>query len=66
MDLAGSIAEATAPLSSEVLGSATSNPTGSSFLDALVLTVAVLPAFLLEVMASFGADLGSGMGGGIT
>lgn len=63
MDLTGSIAEATAPLSAQVLGSAATNPTGSSFLDTLALTVAVIPQFILGVLASFGADLGSGMGG---
>lgn len=64
MDLTGSIADATAPLSAEVFGSAVTGPTGSSFIDALALTVAVLPQFLLGVIASFGEDLGSGMGGG--
>ena len=63
MDLTGSIADATAPLSSEVLGSVMSGPTGSSFVDTLAMAVAYLPYFLLEIIESFGADLGSGMGG---
>ncbi|MBB1033696.1 hypothetical protein G6031_04755 [Dietzia sp. CQ4] len=61
MNLTGSIAEATAPLSAE-FGSLMNEPTGSSAIDTLLQTAFILPAFLLNLAAGIGADLGSSMG----
>lgn len=62
MDLTGSIAEATAPLSAEVLGSLATGATGSSFIDTALLVVGFLPSFVLDLVAGIGADLGSTTG----
>lgn len=59
MDLTGSISEATAPLSAEVVGSLAAGATGSSFVDTVLMVAGYLPTFVLEVVASIGADLGS-------
>ncbi|AWH94744.1 hypothetical protein [Dietzia psychralcaliphila] len=61
MNLTGSIADATAPLSAE-FGSLMSEPTGSSAIDTLLQAAFVVPAFLLNLAAGVGADLGSAMG----
>ncbi|MBB1057275.1 hypothetical protein G6020_07660 [Dietzia sp. B19] len=61
MNLTGSIAEATAPLSAE-FGSLVGEPTGSSAIDTLLTAAFILPAFLLNLAAGFGADLGSSIG----
>lgn len=58
MDLTGSIADATAPLSSQITGSAI-GLTGSSIIDTLALVVTGAPAFLLNLVIGIGADLGS-------
>lgn len=58
MDLTGSIADATEPLSMELWGSA-AGVTGSSFIDTLVFVAVTAPAYLLNVIAGIGADLGS-------
>lgn len=63
MDLTGSIADSTAPLSAEMLGSfAGGDITGSSFIDAIAMVLVLAPSFLLQIAADFGADLGSTMG----
>ncbi|PAY22084.1 hypothetical protein CEY15_15490 [Dietzia natronolimnaea] len=63
MDITGSIATATAPLSAE-FGSLMEEPTGSSFIDTLLQAAFILPPFLLNLLTGMGADLGStpGMG----
>ncbi|MDX2356881.1 hypothetical protein [Dietzia sp. PP-33] len=61
MDLTGSINEATAPLSAE-LGSLTDSPAGSSAIDTLLQAAYIVPAFLLNLFAGAGADVGSTMG----
>ena len=61
MDLTGSIADATAPLSAQVTGSVV-GVSGSSFIDTLALVVASTPAFRLNFVAGIGADLGSTTG----
>lgn len=60
MDLTGSIADATAPLSSE-LGSLMS-ATGSSAIDTILELVVGLPSTILSVAAAAGADIGSTLG----
>ncbi len=57
MDLTGSIADATAPLSLEFVSSLPE--TGSSAIDTLVGAAFFLPNLLLGLIGSFGADLGS-------
>ncbi|UVE95285.1 hypothetical protein [Dietzia sp. B32] len=57
MDLTGSIAEFTTPLSAEFSGSLPE--TGSSAIDTLVGAAFLLPNLLLGLIGSFGADLGS-------
>lgn len=61
MDLTGSIANATAPLSTQ-LGSLTSDPTGSSAIDTLLSLLYVVPNGLLSLAAMAGADIGSTLG----
>ena len=63
MDLTGSIADATAPLSTTLTGSVgLDEPTGSAFIDTALFVVAGLPNFLLQFIAGIGADLGSTTG----
>ena len=57
MDLTGSIAEFTSPLSLEFVGSLPE--TGSSAIDTLFGAVFLIPNLLLSLLGSFGADLGS-------
>lgn len=57
MDLTGSIAEFTGPLSLEFVSSLPE--TGSSAIDTLVGAAFFLPNLLLDLIGSFGADLGS-------
>lgn len=57
MDLTGSIAEATQPLSAELAGSV--DPTGSSAIDTLVGAAFLLPNLLLGFIGGLGGDLGS-------
>lgn len=65
MDLTGSIADATAPLSAEAFGSV-DGATGSSAVDTLLLVVAALPSYLVNIVAGIGADLGSTTGTPLT
>lgn len=58
MDLTGSIAEITQPLSAELLGSAGAG-VGSAFVDTLVQTAFLLPNLLLAFVGGLGGDLGS-------
>lgn len=60
MDLTGSIANATAPLSYEVFGSV--DGIGSSAVDTILGFVLALPSTLLGLVAGIGADLGSTTG----
>ena len=62
MDLTGSIADATAPLSMQ-LGSLNANPTGSSAIDTVLALLYVIPNGLLSLAAMAGADIGSTLGG---
>lgn len=57
MDLTGSIGEAFAPLSTELIGSA--DPVGSSFVDTLSAALYIGPNLLLSFIGDLGADLGS-------
>ncbi|MFJ5870974.1 hypothetical protein ACIQD2_07390 [Dietzia maris] len=57
MDLTGSIAEITTPLSMDFGGSLPE--TGSSAIDTLVGAAFFLPNLILGLIGSFGADLGS-------
>lgn len=57
MDLTGSIADAIAPLSSALSGSA--EPVGSSLVDITLSVVLGGPGFLLDLIGEFGKDLGS-------
>ncbi|MEH6820407.1 MAG: hypothetical protein V7706_10725 [Dietzia psychralcaliphila] len=59
MDLTGSIAEATAPLSTEILGSLEGGLTGSSAIDTIAQTLFVLPNLLLAFVGGLGGDIGS-------
>lgn len=59
MNLVGSIAGATAPLSLEVQGSVDGLHTGSSFVDTVVGSVADLPGGLLYLASQLFHDLGS-------
>ncbi|EFV91354.1 hypothetical protein ES5_11441 [Dietzia cinnamea P4] len=61
-DITGSIAEATAPLSVEAIGSLAANATGSSAIDTIVGSLAFLPSDLLLFVASVFNDLGSTLG----
>ena len=58
MDLTGSIAEFTAPLSSDLAGSVGTG-VGSSAIDTLTAALFILPNLLLSFIGDFGADLGS-------
>lgn len=60
MDLTGSIANATAPLSTELSGSV--EGVGSSFIDTALLVLFNAPNYLLGILAGIGADLGSTLG----
>lgn len=62
MDLTGSIADATAPLSADIYGSVAANATGSSAIDTIVQTIVELPGLVLSVAAMAGADIGSTLG----
>lgn len=65
MDLTGSIAKATAPLSLELNGSlieTIGTGTGSSAIDTLIQTAVGLPYLILDLIAGIGGDLGSTMG----
>ncbi|AWH91456.1 hypothetical protein [Dietzia lutea] len=64
MDLTGSIARETAPLSIEVFGGSLANGglTGSSAIDTVAGLVATLPRLLLGLVAGLGGDLGSTLG----
>ena len=57
MDLTGSIADITVPLSSNVFGSF--DGIGSSAVDTVIGFALGLPNMLLSLVASAGADLGS-------
>lgn len=57
MDLTGSIAEFTQPLSLEMMSSV--EFTGSSAIDTLLQTAFVLPNLILEFIGGLGGDLGS-------
>ncbi|HMT48919.1 hypothetical protein [Dietzia sp. UBA5065] len=59
MDLTGSIAQQTFPLSMELGGSLVGGLTGSSAIDTIVGFVFALPSVLLNLVAGIGADLGS-------
>lgn len=69
MDLTGSIANVTVPLSADMFGSLMTNPTGSSAIDTVLTTLFTLPNMVLSVAAAAGADLGSTpgalLGGGL-
>ena len=58
MDLTGSIAEVTIPLSMEASDSLGTG-TGSSAIDTLIETAFFLPNILLGLIGGMGADLGS-------
>lgn len=58
MDLTGSIAEQTIPLSTELVGSLGA-ATGSSAIDTLVRAAFLLPNLLLGIIGGIGGDLGS-------
>ena len=58
VDLTGSIADVTIPLSTEVLGSY-GGGIGSSAIDALVESVFYLPNIVLNIVGAIGYDLGS-------
>ncbi|MFN3338607.1 MAG: hypothetical protein ACK40Z_02810 [Dietzia sp.] len=60
MDLTGSIANATVPLSAEAFGSV--DGIGSSAVDTILETVLGLPNLLLAIVAGIGADAGSTLG----
>jgi hypothetical protein len=60
MDLTGSIANATAPLSTQLWGSV--DGVGSSFIDTAFFIVRNAPGYLLGILAGIGADLGSTLG----
>ena len=62
MDLTGSIAKATYPLSVEIGTSSLAEGVGSSAIDTLVRFALSLPATLLDLVADAGADLGSTAG----
>ena len=59
-DLTGSIAEATSPLSAELVGSV--ETTGSSAIDTILETAFFLPQLVLDIVAGLGGDLGSTSG----
>lgn len=61
MDLTGSIANATAPLSMQ-LGSLMDGPTGSSAIDTVLALLYVVPNAALSLAAMAGADIGSTLG----
>lgn len=65
MDLTGSIADTTNPLSLEFAGSLMDGGglTGSSFVDTMAMVAVALPNVLLQIAAGIGADLGSTIGG---
>ena len=62
MDLTGSIADATAPLSAQ-FGSLAAGPTGSSAIDTALALLYFVPNGLLSLAAMAGADIGSTLGG---
>lgn len=62
MDLTGSIYDFTAPISVEVLGSATGAVTGSSAIDTILNLTVSFPSALGSIAAMAGADLGSTWG----
>ena len=62
MDLTGSIAETTLPLSAEIYGSI-GEGFGSSAIDTIIGSAMLAPLDLLAFLAGFGADLGSTGGG---
>lgn len=65
MDLTGSIASFTAPLSMEIggsLGASIGGGTGSSAIDTLLEAAFLLPNMLLGIIGAMGADLGSSTG----
>ncbi|WP_216694302.1 hypothetical protein [Dietzia psychralcaliphila] len=59
MDLTGSIAEATAPLSTEFASSLEGGLTGSSAIDTIAQALFILPNLLLAFVGGLGGDLGS-------
>lgn len=59
MDLTGSIAEVTVPLSSDMFGSVLTDPSGSSAIDTILATVFTLPNLVLSVAGLAGGDIGS-------
>ena len=63
MNLTGSIADVTGPLSSELFSGSMGEVTGSSAIDTFIRTAVTLPNMLLAIIASAGADLGSSLVG---
>jgi hypothetical protein len=57
VDLTGSIAEITGPLSADLTGSA--DPVGSSVIDTLSAALVIGPTLLLNFIGDLGFDLGS-------
>jgi hypothetical protein len=58
MDLTGSIAEITTPLSAELSGSV-GDGVGSAAIDTILQTAFLLPNLLLAFIGGLGGDLGS-------
>jgi ABC-type antimicrobial peptide transport system permease subunit len=63
MDLTGSIADITVPLSMDLFSGSTGEVIGSSAVDTILNTILGLPNLLLALVAGIGADLGSTLGG---
>lgn len=63
MNLTGSIANVTVPLSADLFSGSTGEVTGSSAIDTLINTAIGLPNLLLGIIAAAGADLGSSLMG---
>lgn len=59
MDLTGSIAEFTVPLSMEIAGSVGPAGVGSSAVDTIIQTAFLLPNLILGIIGGLGGDLGS-------
>lgn len=59
MDLTGSIADITMPLSADLELGSLATATGSSAIDTVLGFAIALPSLLLSLVAGIGADLGS-------
>lgn len=59
MDLTGSIAENTLPMSAELMGSLDGGGIGSSAIDTILGAAFLLPNLLLGFIGGLGGDIGS-------